>query len=235
MPAQSQATGKRGRQVLACRAERSVRARFALLLVGIRQNLPAHLLRRLPTPTAGRVSGQVSGRHAGGRGATELIGRQRRRWVVRTESPGRGRVLRSVRLCESLEVTPGAWRTRGREDERTRGREDDACVTANRTSAWKVSFTHHVPPHEIPYRHHRMPTANMSMARIDRNRSDRIGHRLCHWREPVARAKLPDHANIALIRVPNRHYSTRSTPVNDANGPIAEVFSNRPSLGRNTS
>ena len=199
--------------MLACRAERSVRARFALLLVGIRQNLPAHLLRRLPTPTAGRVSGQVSGRHASGRGATELIGRQRRRWVVRTESPGRGRVLRSVRLRESFEVTPGAWRTRGREDERTRGRDFRYRQSCKRLEGF---FTRHAHPNEIPYRQRRMPTANISMAR-----PSCLVTRISHSSESRA---------VTIARA--RHLSITQT---GPNGPIAEVFSNRPSLGRNAS
>ena len=64
----------------------------------------------------------------------------------------------------------------------------------------------------IPYRQRRMPTANMSMARIDRAPAALLA-------SAGARAKLPGHANIAFIRVPNRHHSTRSTPVNDANRP----------------
>ena len=93
-------------------------------LVGIRQEFPAHLLPRVQTRTAGRASGQASGRHAGGRGATDLIGRQCRRWMVRTASPGRERVLRFVRLLRP----------------RREGVRNTACVTAIRTSAWKVSL-----------------------------------------------------------------------------------------------
>ena len=162
-------------------------------LVGIRQEFPAHLLPRVQTRTAGRASGQASGRHAGGRGATDLIGRQRRRWVVRTASPGRERVLRFVRLCGCAVVTRVRLLRPRRE-----GVRNTACVTAIRTSAWKVSLRimciRTNPVSAASHTHG--PCVNdkgrgrLGLPRSPRNRLNqthlmRTEHWLRYWRQPV--------------------------------------------------